>query len=212
MKKGRKRGGVTSAGIAKAGVPPSLLTNVVQHHRFRFSNKNSVTTSRQLVITNQGVCGALGGICTATNTTITMWTGSFKIHAIHLYVAQFGSAAPVSASINWSGTFGLGPNMERTASSNSAAQTSYALCKPPSGSTASFWNAANTTTQLFTVGWDANANVILDLDISYITVDGDYTAYPAGVASAVLGKVYYLALDEPSSTANMAPIALVTTS
>lgn len=183
--------------------PPQLRSNPVLRHTFRYA----ASAAFNVTVTNNGMLGALGGIGTTTNSTITNFFGSFKIHKFRIWGASTGALVS-SVSITFFSGVGSAPtNMEFSDSSTSSAEPPYLQCAPPKGSQASFWNGSSASI-LFTIV--SSTPCILDMDVSAIFADGAGGNTTGGLTTVSVGNEYWLAPDG-SSTNKLVPVSLNTT-
>jgi len=85
--------GRASGGDGKASLPPLIqITPCVKQHIYRFFS-SAVATNVGVSIAN--IMGALGGVCTLTNSTVQAFTGSFRLKRITIWSAVSSSVATV---------------------------------------------------------------------------------------------------------------------
>jgi len=183
--------------------PPQLRSNPVLRHTFRYAASASFSEP----ITNNNVLGALGGIGTVVNSTITNFFGSFRINRIRIWGASTGALVSSVSVTFFSAVGNAATNMEFSDSSTSSAEPPYLQCAPPKGSQASFWNSSSAST-LFTVV--SSTPCIVDLDVSAVFADGAGGNTTGGLGTVAVGNQYWLALDG-ASTNKLIPVSLNTT-
>ncbi len=185
--------------------PPMFRSNLVFSHKFRFE----ASAAFNGLITSTSILGACGGIGTVTNTTIALWTTSVKVRSVELWAAPAALGAGATVSINWFGA-NNSPNLEVSDTSLSTAFNAHVISKPPPSSTASFWQRAAVSTNMFTLVVPTGA--VVDLEVDMVMADQDVALATAAPATAVVGTVYYLALDFVSlATHVLVPVSLATT-
>jgi hypothetical protein len=108
-------------------------------------------------------------------------------------------------SVEWFG-FGNSPSLEVSDTTLSVSRNAHIVTTPPRQSLCSFWQKA-TGTGLFSLVLPAGS--IMDIDMDLILQDND-ALYTVPVTTAVLGNVYYLALDHQVSDL-IIPVSLHTT-
>jgi hypothetical protein len=182
--------------------PQQLSSNVRIKHRFRFIATSAVNTT----FTDTQILGCTGGICTVTNSTVTLWTQSFKIRRLEVWSAPSAQGQGSTCSVEWFGAANS-PNIEYSDTTLSVSKNAHICTSPPDRSLASFWQKS-TSTALFTIV--APASSIIDIALDFILGDDDTTPYSASVTTGVLGQEYYLHLDGPSIH-NCVPVSLTTT-
>lgn len=176
----------------RASLPPSIPVSPVVRHTLRFYIGGAVSNR---TITILDVFGALGGICTITNSVLTLVATSFRIHGVTLYPASGGLG-----EIAWADTSsGAGPDQAHEAILPAGiAQTETVRSSPPAKSLASFWInvSAISANPLFRVT-TSNSGHVLDLDVEY-TFRNELSPVTVIIATGVLGVYYYLRLDQSS--------------
>lgn len=166
------------------------------------------TSATRTGVTVPSLLLACGGICTATNSTITGWSAAVRITRVKMWcpVSQQGSSATVS--IEWEGTSGFQPNTTISDTSVSVTEPAHISVRPPPRSAASFyWSSTNTSTLFYL---NAPVGTIIEVDCVAVTNDGNQTPVSGTVAAGTLGSIYYLSLD-PSATNRYQPVSLNTT-
>jgi len=182
--------------------PPQHSSNVRLKHKFRFSVP---ATGFSGGISDSQVLHATGGIATVTNTTLTNWVQSFRVKKIEIWSAPPSQGSASTASVEWFG-FGNSPSIEVSDTTLSTATNAHVVSKPPPNSLCAFWQKA-TGTGLFSLVLPAGS--IMDMTLDLILQDND-ALYTVPVTTAVLGNVYYLALDHQTSDL-IIPVSLHTT-
>jgi hypothetical protein len=196
MKKGKefKRSGLS--------LPPPLEITPLVEHVFRFS----ATSGGTATISAADVIGALGTVCTVTNSTVRPFASSFRIKAVKLWSAVSSSTA-FNESVVW--TLATGSQMKDEEVSESfptgVSVSRNLTSSPPKGTLAAMWQVANTNS-LFTL--QINAGSIVDLVIEY-TLSNQFVSGTQSVSTGVLGNIYYLYLD--GASAIMLPVGLPST-
>lgn len=200
------KGRVSSKLTQFSSVPAAMDTIPQVHLRMRFT-VNSACTDQSSTFAE--VAGALGGICTVTNSTIRHWASSIKVHRIIIW-----PAAATNAEVRW----GLFANVGKEKSMVSSVPTGitttgYVTSVPGKGTLCADWlTASDTSDKLFYI--TAGAGSVVELDVSYTLFSGVTTAGfsspTSTVAAAVLGNIYYLALDGPAADV-IRPLNLQTT-
>ncbi len=156
-----------------------------------------------------GILGACGSIGTVANTTVASFCTAFKIHSITIYAANQGQ----TVTLDWNGTGGaFNPGLTYSITCTSSSQPVKMVCVPPKDCNAAFWQGGSATT-LFTVTMAASTGVpcYMDLDAEFVFADQLNLPIYNAVGTAVVGTVYYLALDAPT-TARWTPVDRPTTS
>lgn len=184
--------------------PPQIRSNIVLSHIYRYVSSSGTPTA----VTSASIFGALGTICTVANTTVTSWTGSFRIAAVELWGPPASQGAASTVSCEWNIGVAQGGTQEVSDTTCSVAVNAHVHTTPPRNSLASFWQTPTTQT-MFTL--TAPSGTIIDLHVSAIMFDEESTGpTPITVTTATLGQTYYLSLD-PNATHRYTPISLATT-
>lgn len=183
--------------------PPQLNSNIIKHHKFRFSVTSAFTGSVSIA----KILGALGTVCTVVNTTVTAFNRSFKIRKIELWTPPPAQGSLATTSIEWLGSENS-PSREVSDTVMSVSRPGHIVMKPPKNSLASFWQQGNSNTVLFSLV--APVGTVIDFSVDYIEYDDEATNISIAVATGVLGNIYYLALDHGTSD-KVVPVSLSTT-
>jgi len=178
--------------VTKLDLPPVLEITTNIRHTFRFSSNaggSSVVTPSQLI-------GALGTVCTVTNSTVRPFCSSFRINKIRVWESTSAGAA-LSFGIFWNAATGIQQRDEEKNRSipEGVFVTGVLETRPPKGTLAALWQTANSNA-LF--GMNYNVGTILDLDVSF-TLSNQFISGTQTVATGVLGNIYYLYLDGSTS-------------
>lgn len=174
--------------------PPRLLTTFRGTNTVRFG----CTTGGAYSITVANLLGSLGVIGKVSNSSVVAVMSSVKLD--HIKVWSSASSSTLStAAVDWSaGQSSQVPdeNVDDTIPQGTSVPSGL-LFKPPRSSLASFWiTSADSSAVLFKI--TVQAGSIVDVQCSYRMCD---TISPLSitVATAVVGAMYYLALDGPTS-------------
>jgi hypothetical protein len=184
------------------GNPQQHSSNLRFRHKFRFSVPATGYTGG---ISDTQVLHSTGGITTVTNSTLTNWVQSFKIRKIEIWSAPSTQGAASTVSVEWFG-FGNSPSLEVSDTTLSVSRNAHIVAIPPESSLCAFWQKA-TGTGLFSLVLPAGS--VFDMELDLILSDND-ALYTVPVTTAVLGNVYYLALDHQVSDL-IVPVSLHTT-
>jgi len=180
-----------------------LETNVRLAHRFRFA----ATSAFVGAVTFADIAGAMGVFGTQTNAQVTAWSASIRLKSVEMWTPPPSQGAAATCSIDWFST-NQQPAMEFSDTSVSTAIPAHVRCSPPAKSLAAFWQAAGNAANAFELV--APAGTILDISVEGILIDADEVGVTYAVATAVIGKPYYLALDGFASNL-LVPVSMVTT-
>jgi len=185
--------------------PPSIKSNVIVRHTFRFLSTAGMGSP--VSVTANNILGACGNVCTVAPTGVTALAGSARVHSLSCWapVAQQGNA--VITSVEWldaGGANSFASQMETSDISVSVSKPAYFRSKPPKESGAAFWFGSSTN-PLFNLV--APFGTIIDLDVSFILNDSGTPGLGIATASGVLGTVGWTALDGPTSHI-FAPVSL----
>jgi hypothetical protein len=174
-------------------LPPKLLVTPHFKQTFRFVS-SSASASNITLASLLGMCGTIG---TVTNSKVAAWTASLRILKVTVWPPGGSGASDVA--LDWAnGTSDQVPDNVEDASMPSGVTVSKAFVfTPPSRSLAGFWlNNVSSAVTIFNLYYPAGAIIDVHVDIRLGVV---YEPLAITVATAVVGNVYYLALDGPSS-------------
>lgn len=184
--------------------PAQLSTNVIINHTYRFlaNSASAFNLSPTLLM------GAMGTMCTGTNTTATALFASVKLESIEMFAPSASIGGTSTVSVTWqSATFGSGTK-ECSDSSNSQSYPAHLFTRPPKNTLCSFWNQDSSTALCAIV---APAGTLIDVNVTGILWDNSSATPPTRTISVgIATQIYYLALDGPSSNI-LRPISLNTT-
>jgi hypothetical protein len=183
--------------------PGQVPSNIRFMHKFRFT---VVSTTTGTGITGTDLLGMIGGMGKVVNTSVSLIAESVKIKRIQIWSPPASQGANATCSVNWAG-FQNTPNTEVSDTTVSVTKPAYINCKPPAQSLASFWQGLGSTT-IF--GIAAVAGSILEIFVDVVLNDTEVSPVTVPVATAVVGQMYYLALDGPSLN-NFIPVYLAST-
>jgi len=173
--------------------PPSFKPNIVVRHKYRFTN----TTSGATNVTNRNILGAMGGMCTVTNTTLITFFNCFRLNYVEIWGPTPSVGATSSVSVNWIGSINA-PALQIADSTNSTSVPAHVRAIPPPQSSASFWQEPVTQSVSF---FNLNCAVGSIVEIGVEGILGDETAtLGVTIGTGVLGTIYYLALDGNTNT------------
>jgi hypothetical protein len=145
---------------------------------------------------------------TTTNTTVTSFFQSVRIKKIRIFSPPPSQGSVATCSVEFSGTSSSFGSQEISDTSNSVAQPAMIDTAPPRNSLASFWSSAGNVGQLAVINCPSGS--IVDLTVDLILSDDDQTNPTRAVSTAVIGTVYYLALDNGTGHV-LVPTSLTTT-
>jgi len=201
----RARSEMSLGGIGRSPRnPPMFRSNLIFSHKFRFSASAAFSAG----ISAPDVIACCGGIAT-TVAAITCWANSVRLKRIAVWAAPSTLGASATVSVNWIGNQNT-PNTEVSDTSLSTAQNAHVSCVPPANSIASFWMNTASADLLFTLVVPQGG--IVDLDLEIVLADQNSPPDVVVVATAVIGRTYYLALDQATAgTHVLVPVSLATT-
>jgi hypothetical protein len=188
-------------------LPPMLevVPSLTKTYRFRASSALS-----GVGIGVGGILGALGGITTVVNSKVTAWASSFKINHFHIWLPAVAGLDNVF--IDWApaGSAGFVKDEAKIFTvPDGITVTNVLEFRPPAKTLASYWNNATVSLGTLLAGITAPAGTIVDLNVSY-TLSNVTAPIQQTVTAAVLGSVYYLALDGAGSN-KLVPLGVPTT-
>jgi hypothetical protein len=188
-------------------VSRTLHTSTTCHHIFRFL----CTAGGTYPVTNVDIFGALGGICTVTNSTIQLWASSFRLRRVSV-AESAQSVASVNATLTWFTAGDLNTKDESTIATSIPYDRPSVLSEaPPKNSLASFWTntSSGTTNTFFTIMCAIGAEI--DVSVDFTLISNGTPGALTGITTATLGNQYYLSLDGRGSN-KLQPAGLPTTS
>jgi hypothetical protein len=186
--------------------PPSLNTNIINRHRFRYT---TISTANNYPIVVGDLLLACGGICTVTLTTVTAIAGSVKVRAVEVWSHVSTTNAPVTCSIEWASTTASAASTREVSDTSMSLMPAHIRARPPPASTPSFWHNASVPTQeLFYLTCPANS--VIDVTLDFILQDDTVPAVQATTTAATLGVMYYGYLDG-STRHDFLPVSLNST-
>jgi hypothetical protein len=194
----------------KAQHIPQFRSNISFSYTYRFVATAGATS----VITGANIAGAIGGIGTTANSTVTLFSNSFKIKRIKMWAPPptQGSSATVSCEFGQAtGSVVNQTELEYSDTSINPSCPAYITMRPPKSSQSSFWQFpigggnASLLTLTYPIG------TVIDLTVDVILADDNANRLQASsLVTVVLGNIYYLALDGPGPH-NLVPVSLNTT-
>jgi hypothetical protein len=184
---------------------PQIKSNIVLSHVYRFTSASGAA----FPVTASDIIFAAGAVGTVVNTTVSAIFASARVNRVQIWSPPSAQGAFTTCALEWSGSAN-GNNLEVSDTSVSVAVPAMINTQPPARSLASFWlTPAVVNLPVFTM--TAPVGSIIDLHLSLILSDDEIAPQTVGVATAALGKVYYLALDNQAGTHNFPPVSLTTT-
>jgi len=184
----------------------SIPASIQIRHRFRFI----ATAGETMSITLQNLFGALGGIGTISNSTVTLFASSFRLR--RLTIAESAqNVATVSSEILWYSAADVNsPDKVNMNSTIPYDRPSVVSETPPAKSLASFW--WNTSATLSTILFSLTVSIgsIIEADMEFTLPNNAPSFGLTGFTTVAVGTVYYLALDGRASN-KLIPVGLPTT-
>jgi len=164
--------------------------------------------SSTVPVTVGTLLGAAGVIGTVTNSKVNTVFTSVRVRRIRIWPSPSSSGLQQSYVL-WYGNSGNDPDYADVRPiPEGATSTGKLTFIPPERSLASFWNnTANASTAIFEINGGTNSVVYLDIELLQSAY---FATLQQAVTTAVVGTMYYLALDGASSN-TMPPIAALPT-
>jgi len=195
---------VSTVGKKTKGLIPSLPPPLQLVPTYRKTYRFTSTASGTSTITVGELVGALGGICTVANATLSCWTSSIRIHTIKFWPACENAGAN-QGYIEWFNNYGSYAYKDDVINYTTPESTSLTGCytfKPPRGTLCGDWLncVIGTSTQLFNITAPEKGCVV-DIDVEStlgISSSTSTVLTQVSITSGTLGNIYYLALDGPS--------------
>ena len=181
----------------RVSVPRKLQTTPKVRHTYRFR----VTTTGSYSIQTgfiSGACGAVG----ITSTTVQNIASSFKLRKFTIYppATAIGTSDTVLVYFNYATAAGFVRDESFSASVPDGITTTGALTfVPPKKSLLDTWLSTQLSFSNTCCTIAAPAGAIIDMDIEYtlMNLNSGYSA--TTVATATVGRMYYMPLDGVSS-------------
>jgi hypothetical protein len=198
----RKKAPTTPArkAVINLSLPPRIDLIPQVHATLRFLN----TSATQSAVTVTDLLGACGVIGSASNSKVVCIASSVRLHRVRIWPASGGMC-----NVEW-GTFsGIGKDTIRNSDTpTGVTQTGCAEYRPPRNTLYSDWLEPGGST-IFAVSCTTGS--IIDVEVSWTQCSGLTEPIQVTVATAVVGTIYYLALDGPTQN-RYPPNILATTS
>jgi hypothetical protein len=191
-----------------ASLPPIIQGTPLVKRTFRFRNSSTLV---QVGCGLGGVLGALGSICTVTNSKVRTVASSIRIHSITMWLPA-GTTGD-GGFIDWGNAASAGYVKDDSKIStipDGVTETRALLFKPPGKTLCGDWlnpSVLALSTALFFIS--APTGAIFDLHVSY-TLSNVNNGVDQTVATGVLGAFYYLSLDGAGGN-QIVPVGLTTT-
>jgi hypothetical protein len=199
-------GGMKGEAVGHAvSLPPQINNTLTVNSRIRYlaGADNIVSVSAIDLI------GAFGGVCTVTNSVFKPWASSCRIKKLIAW-PSCSTTSQNSCSLWWnSGIAGANRDLEKSSDVPTGVTNTRAVSfVPPAKSLAEDWIAASVgTTNIFSLLM--NIGSVVDVHCEF-TLSNQFTSGTVSLTTGVLGSIYYLPLDGPSSHTYF-PIHLPTT-
>mgnify|MGYP003572086457 CR=1 FL=1 len=179
-------------------VPKQIPGNVELTRTYRFEE----LTAGFFNVQAGDLLGIGGGICTTTNSVLTLNPIASKIHKVEMF------APPVPGTIKCMYTAAIANSYakEFADSTNSEAFPAHVSCRPPKGSAADL-QVGSGSSIILTL--EVVAATIIDVHITHYMSDRGLN-FTSSIAAGTVGVSYYLALDH-SGTNQLKPVNLLTT-
>jgi len=177
-------------------MPPSIRSNVIVHHKYRFQG-----TSVNYTFTQQNILNLIG-LMARTTTVGGNLAQSFKLNFVEIWATSQSNNSS-SITLRWASDSTIGNSTnEVSETSLSSAYPSHIVARPSPSMYQSFWQVEgnDNTKEYFTVV--ASTQSIIDIDVSYILFDG-LGSTSVTIADATAGRIYY-----PSPHSSMVPVGL----
>jgi hypothetical protein len=185
--------------------PPQLRAYPELTHTYRFFCNTTVTN---VVISNDLLFGAAGGICTIANSKITCIFGTLKVKRVQIWAPLLTSGANV-VELLWGTQAQSNSNPIRISDvSVSTMYPAHIDTRPPKDSLASFWQIVSVSNNLFEVSCPVGSYIDVTLQLTLWNNEG--AGFQTTVGLATLADMYYMSLDGPTNH-DLQPVSLNTT-
>ncbi len=211
-RRSRRRGNMRAALNSSSGrfAIPQYEAEPFLTKTFRF--EGTVAPGSPVNITAETILSACGVVGSVTNLDVAQLWASFKIKRLRIWSAP----ASVSANANtitvvWAGAGTVSNTIKiESDTSISTAVPLYLDLVPPPESAAAFWNIESSGALFQIEQLGTSSPLIVDLTLDLKMNSGGFASHQVGVSTAVVGELYFLALDGPSTNL-LVPVALGTT-
>lgn len=185
---------------------PQISSNVRTSHRFRYISSAAVNGQ---IINSDSLLSAAGAIGTITNSTVALCYESVRLRQVEVWAPPASQGAAATVSVEWLGA--NSPSIEISDTTLSVANNAHVRGSPPKSSLASFWQVVGTPSNLFVLTCPTGSVVDIQMDLVFVD-RSTAVGTVGGLTTVVIGRVYFLALDQSfSSTHVLVPVSLNTT-
>jgi hypothetical protein len=186
------RGGSKGA----SALPPTLECTPVYMGVFRFQSPSTSTSVPVSALAMAGVCGA---VCSVTNSTVNPIASAVKLKKITVWPTPIvASGTVVPTDVVWAA--GLDYNKDEVKDGTlplGLTCTKGLVFTPPRKSLAASWLSDAVAQNIFAISCPAGS--IIDVSLDFVMSNGFTQFGSLTVASGVLGVLYYLGLDGPTT-------------
>jgi len=197
--------------------PPKYRSNLVTTKRFRFTNGSNPGT---YVITAAKL-GALISIGTVLNTFVTQFFDTVRLISVELWAPSSSTFVPAQVSVEFTGSIAgvVGSQIAHSDMSIGSTRVAHVKASPHPLSQAAQWQPCDTaglgSNTLFKIIIPNNAVIDVTVELT-VPSDPRTTNNFSTVTTAVLGEIYYLALDNSAGSSgsvlsNLTPDASLNT-
>jgi hypothetical protein len=202
-KRARKGGKKKSS---SPSLPPPFNSTIKVSHVYRFRCATSVIGAG---VSIADIFGAIGGMVTTANSLLTSFASSFRLKKFVAWPPQVAGADLVY--INWSSAAAAGFVEDKQIVDtlpDGITVTRAMVARPPANSLLRDW-IASAATPANVCYITCPAGAIIDMHVEF-TVSNCLGTLQNTIATGLLGQVFYLALDGPS-TNKLQPFGIPTT-
>jgi hypothetical protein len=192
-----------------ANKPPQIQSNVRVSHKYRFTSTSATPT----IIHVGDLLGAAGTIGIVLNSLVATIANGVQLKSVEVWTPPASQGASATCSVSWEGALNA-ISSEVSDTTMSVATPAHIRAIPPANSQAKFWqNISSISTALFTL--IAPPGSVIDVVMNLVLNDDDdptASFFSPTVATAQLGRMYYLALDTAQTGTHIyPPVSLTTT-
>jgi len=184
--------------------PPQIPATVNVRRVFRFTSTSGAVTD----ITPKDLMGLAGSMGTVVNSLVDDIASLARLHRVSIWTPPSAQGAASTCSIQWYDSLGSIAGPEVTDITNSVSRPAHVSSAPPRGTLASFWVSDATTPLMSLV---APAGSVIDVEATLVLNNTGAAVASQAVASAVVGVMYWLSLDQTAGTQHYVPVGLPTT-
>ncbi len=197
---------ITDNGRGAIHHPPQFVPTFVLHKKLRFQAVAAGPTTLSTKSFGDLWCTA------ATATSAYQLASHVRLRKVEIWGPMAQTLAPVTVSIDWTGSNllgGFGKSNRVSDTSIGASQCAHLVARPPPNSQISQWQQAAQTNEICRIDYPAGSVIDVTYDL-VVRDDASVTSVTGAVVAATVGANYIRSLDSFSSGVNLPPTSLST--